>query len=160
MHLALVVLGQLGVLREGPVQLLPRESFRAWELMLRQPHAMLPLQTIEMGLAEKALELVWRLELRQLVGVVGPASLTQKRTGVHGTRQGVQDLTRGGAEIRGDVASLLLPPVDPERGDFLEGRDEMPVQILPDLGLGQGALTERLGIVSGEPLIVEAPGDV
>src|SRR5262249_56474140 len=47
MHLALVVQRHLRVLNEGLLQLSPRESVRAWKLVLRQAHALLPLQAIE-----------------------------------------------------------------------------------------------------------------
>jgi hypothetical protein len=36
----------------------------------------------------------------------------------------------------------------------------MPIHIPPDSGMSQGAHTERLGVVSGQPRVLEVAGDV
>src|SRR5436190_1896342 len=65
-----------------------------------------------------------------------------------------------GTEVRSHVAALLLAVDDFEGADLLEGRDEILVEVLADLFVGQGVHTERLGVVSGDARVFEVPGDV
>ena len=44
--------------------------------------------------------------------------------------------------------------------DLLERGDEVGIEVLADLRIGQGVRTERLGVVSGEAGLLEIAGDV
>src|SRR5439155_20137888 len=100
--------------------------------LLGDPDAMFPLQALSMSLAEKGLELgsVRVLQLRQLVGFVGPAGFAQEGAGVHWPGDRVQNQAARCAKVPGDVATLLVDLYDLEGGDFMEGRHEMVDEIM------------------------------
>jgi hypothetical protein len=72
----------------------------------------------------------------------------------------MKNLPFGSAKVSGHVAPLLLSVHDAKRSHFLESGNEMFVEILADLLIRQGVHPERLGVVSGEPIVFEISGQV
>jgi len=72
----------------------------------------------------------------------------------------MQDLAVRQAEVTGDIPALLLAAGYPEGADFLIRRNEMRVEVVAHLPIGQRARTERLRVVSGEIGIFKVAGDV
>ena len=56
----------------------------------------------------------------------------------------------GQAEVTGDVSALLLAVHNAKSANFLEGRDEVVVEVAAHFFIREGILTECLGVVSGE----------
>src|SRR5262249_5495734 len=125
--------------------------------------AVLALEPFGVGLAEERLELAavaLGVLHRFLGGFDDPFRFAQYGVGVDRPGDAVQDASVGGAEVAGDVAALFLTADDAEGGDFLEGGDEVFVEVLADFGVGQGVHTGRLGIVSGDARIFKVAGNV
>jgi hypothetical protein len=72
----------------------------------------------------------------------------------------MQYLAPGRGEITADVATLFLARGELKRADLLERGDEILLQVLADVIIGEGLLTEGLGIVSGKLRIFEIARDV
>jgi hypothetical protein len=96
----------------------------------------------------------------QLACLHYPARFAEQGRGIDGARDYMEHGTVGETEIGGDIATLFLATHQAEGSNLLVGRDEMLVQVLADLLVRQGVLTERLRIVSGKAGLLKVAGKV
>jgi len=125
--------------------------------------AVLLLQPVAVGLAQGgpvAVVVAVAGGQGQLARLHDPAGLAEQRRRVDRSGDRVQHRAVGEAEIAGDVAACLLAVGYLECADLLERRDEMVVEVLADLVVGQCVRTERFGVVSGELGILQVSREV